>query len=701
MKDKKRKLKINLNALVPFNSPINQKEDLIEKLVTNNSINNFDNSNNNSYNFKNFNNNHMIRRKQGIEFSRIINAQSIKNLEEIIKCKICYQIIVNPVDCSFCQKSFCYDCLILFTENNKNCPFGCNFSEIKFKNSSNAIKNVLSFLKFSCINLDCKNEIDYNEVLLHDEKCEFSNIKCPNIGCFEDVKKPELEKHVKFECEFYNFICNICGNKFNIREFDLHTNNCRNIFKTSISKDTDNENIKNLNSFKFDNLVSNIENNKEISSEFNNKKDNFIEDIRLTFNSQDKDNIFNLINNDTNQILKNSTNDINEKNIVKKLFNSDEKELKEYDLESDKTYNNINYSIKDQMNKNNLKGINNVNDIPLFDKIFKQMFFKIDKYNEDNNQRYLKLSHSIEKINEALEKIQENEKSILENTIIKEKISSGFINSLINNNASNNDKLKKISSYKIENFQVCTLPNGKYGKTEKDSFLENSAFINNINNFKKISKSEFNILSDRKSKNDFNKKSLTQENKYAKKNLFGNYSDEENINFREGSNFDFKINDLKSFIKNNNNKKIKSIDRKVRELDLKHITDKYETGFNNFELNNKEFSLRKIIYDEKNNKLNIPEFNIKSYVNRSEIKYEMNNSTQDNRNLKVIKMKSKLADVKNRISNPNFNEFINKDQKEEFEDNNQSKGSLEKYVIYKYYQLYLIFNFFSRIIKMK
>ena len=57
---------------------------------------------------------------KGINPSRVINKDYLKTLDEIYKCPICNNIMINPTDCVNCGHSFCYDC-ILKTE----CPFKC------------------------------------------------------------------------------------------------------------------------------------------------------------------------------------------------------------------------------------------------------------------------------------------------------------------------------------------------------------------------------------------------------------------------------------------------------------------------------------------------------------------------------------------------------------------------------------------------
>ena len=71
------------------------------------------------------------RRQNGIDFNLILNRESFSEIEEIFKCNICSQIMINPHDCEICGNAFCYDCIINLFENGKICPGGCKEKRIK------------------------------------------------------------------------------------------------------------------------------------------------------------------------------------------------------------------------------------------------------------------------------------------------------------------------------------------------------------------------------------------------------------------------------------------------------------------------------------------------------------------------------------------------------------------------------------------
>ena len=125
-------------------------------------------------------------KNNGLDESRVINKEYLNSLDDIYKCNICFKIMDSPTDCENCGHSICYECI-----NKLKCPFGCKNKSLK--PSSMAIKNILSNLKFKCLNEECKEVILYSDVKRHDNICEFQKIICPNNGCNKKLLKKELE----------------------------------------------------------------------------------------------------------------------------------------------------------------------------------------------------------------------------------------------------------------------------------------------------------------------------------------------------------------------------------------------------------------------------------------------------------------------------------------------------------------------------
>jgi hypothetical protein len=169
----------------------------------------------------------------GIHINRLVNKETYKNFDELIKCKICFDILVNPYDCEKCGNTFCHDCGHNLVKDAQPCPFNCTQDEeqstFKIKPSSLAITSFLSSLKFYCLNkeIGCTEQISYMKVLAHDKECSYSFSKCPNTRCGKLVRRQALETHIRKECEYSLFKCENCSLDFSRNDYIEHVDNCK------------------------------------------------------------------------------------------------------------------------------------------------------------------------------------------------------------------------------------------------------------------------------------------------------------------------------------------------------------------------------------------------------------------------------------------------------------------------------------------
>ncbi len=163
----------------------------------------------------------------GIDINRLLNKEGYKNFDHLIKCKICFNILLNPQDCEQCGNTFCKDCISHLLVNKKPCPFNCeNFS---IKPSSLSITSFLSSMKFSCINkeLGCNSTLTYLQVPVHDKECNLALASCPNVKCKKQVRRQTLEYHIRKECEYSLFACPNCEEELQRTDFLQHVENCK------------------------------------------------------------------------------------------------------------------------------------------------------------------------------------------------------------------------------------------------------------------------------------------------------------------------------------------------------------------------------------------------------------------------------------------------------------------------------------------
>ena len=111
--------------------------------------------------------------KLDISLDDIYNTNEVQNMKELIKCPICLNVLMSPVQCNKCNNCFCKLCINTYEDSKIKCPFRCEYpiyQENKF------VKNVLSILKFKCKN-----------------------------GCSEIIKYEDLEKHYEEDCKKIDF----------------------------------------------------------------------------------------------------------------------------------------------------------------------------------------------------------------------------------------------------------------------------------------------------------------------------------------------------------------------------------------------------------------------------------------------------------------------------------------------------------------
>lgn len=167
--------------------------------------------------------------RNGIIYSRLIDSKTHSPFIDVIKCKICFNILLNPYDCSGCGNSFCFDCINNCIINHVPCPFKCE--QYTINPSSFGITSYLSKLKFNCLNKQngCKEVIPYASVIDHEKECKYFYTTCPNIKCKKTMKWTLIENHMRNECEYTLFKCPICDMEFLRSEHGAHVANCQNV----------------------------------------------------------------------------------------------------------------------------------------------------------------------------------------------------------------------------------------------------------------------------------------------------------------------------------------------------------------------------------------------------------------------------------------------------------------------------------------
>ena len=452
----------------------------------------------------------------GIPFDRLIDKDIYKNFYDIIQCKICFNILKNPYDCTKCGNSFCYNCISNLIKQNKKCPFQCeNFS---IKQSSLSIISYLSNLKFICKNKEfgCEEIISYQNLDKHDKDCKYFYTKCPNLQCNKKILWNLLEQHLKNECPYSLIKCKNCNQSFNRNEYEEHLKNClsfKEYFSILINKD-DNESIESKKN-QFDNFINNLPCIKEASFL------SFMKMMLYQFNLNNEI-IYNHISNLQNEIklISSEIKKINSNN--KNSFDNLNKEIK-----------NLNLEIKKE-NKDNLYLQNLFSPIP-------------QKTNYDNDSLLL--------TGEIAKNFLDIQERFSDPTLKKDN------NSNDNNIDINNEKKNQVNLHK--KYESSKLPDNKFGNIvyeEEENENESKNKEGRIISFKKVKNN--------KSKNE---KEKIHKRHYSKP--FINY-----INQKRYKNILLdKLNQMIKIIDENTNKiiiDINKVQENYLEIILKNIKDK-------------------------------------------------------------------------------------------------------------------------------
>lgn len=101
----------------------------------------------------------------------VINKDELNIIEEVITCRICNKLSLDPLQCNICDSVYCKSCLELECKMQLGCLNRCIDAEIK---PSRLTRLLLSKLYFSCP-YKCGEEINYDAYKTH------INATCPSI----------------------------------------------------------------------------------------------------------------------------------------------------------------------------------------------------------------------------------------------------------------------------------------------------------------------------------------------------------------------------------------------------------------------------------------------------------------------------------------------------------------------------------------
>ena len=129
-------------------------------------------------------------------------------------CKICFEILHDPVQCQNNEHHFCRGCITKHLGNFQTCPLCMDELTLEtLRSSSRVILDIVSQMKkprCSHVSRGCEENVQVEELLLHEQTCGYAPVVCSNEGCKETVNRRDKESHETEECKFRKITCESC-----------------------------------------------------------------------------------------------------------------------------------------------------------------------------------------------------------------------------------------------------------------------------------------------------------------------------------------------------------------------------------------------------------------------------------------------------------------------------------------------------------
>ena len=141
-------------------------------------------------------------------------------------CKICFKVLDDPVQCRNNEHYFCRKCITENLENSETCPTCMDQLTLEtLRPPSRIILEIFSQLKKPrCrhVSRGCEENIEVEDVLLHEQTCGYAPVVCSNEGCKETVNRRDQESHETEECKFRKITCESCDEEMAYVDYERH-----------------------------------------------------------------------------------------------------------------------------------------------------------------------------------------------------------------------------------------------------------------------------------------------------------------------------------------------------------------------------------------------------------------------------------------------------------------------------------------------
>ena len=143
-----------------------------------------------------------------------------------LSCKICLDVVDDPVQCQNNEHYFCRKCITKHLENSQTCPMCMEQLTLEtLRPVPRVILEIISQLKkprCSHVSRGCREDVCAEELLLHEQTCGYAPVVCANEGCKQTVNRRDKESHETKECKFRKITCEDCNEEMMYVDYEKH-----------------------------------------------------------------------------------------------------------------------------------------------------------------------------------------------------------------------------------------------------------------------------------------------------------------------------------------------------------------------------------------------------------------------------------------------------------------------------------------------
>lgn len=149
-------------------------------------------------------------------------------MNNLIGCRICLQVLDEPMECQECRSLFCSACISAYnaTQRRPTCVMRC---KVNFKPAHWSVKSLLNELQLTCNNTErgCTQILSYEQMKKHVKECDYGWVTCTaKSECPKEGLRSEMKVHDSL-CGFVRLDCIHCTSKVKRQELQDHLeNNC-------------------------------------------------------------------------------------------------------------------------------------------------------------------------------------------------------------------------------------------------------------------------------------------------------------------------------------------------------------------------------------------------------------------------------------------------------------------------------------------